>query len=91
MELREVIARALCASESGSTLLWDELTSFDRIAFKRDAQASLDAITEAGFVIVPREPTKEMLKAGARRSPPHGTYCAMIAAATEQQSPSPTD
>jgi hypothetical protein len=45
------------------------------------AQAVLDAFRDAGFVLVPVKPTKEMLRAGARASAPHGTYRAMIAAA----------
>jgi 5,10-methenyltetrahydromethanopterin hydrogenase len=57
------------------------LTSLDRIAgveALRDAQRIFEA---AGFVIVPREPTKDMLDAGLEGAYPKDIYRAMIEAA----------
>lgn len=43
-------------------------------------QAYLATREAEGFVMVPVKPTKEMMRAGIRRHPPHGTYAAMLAA-----------
>lgn len=48
-------------------------------------RAELAAKVPEGYVVVPVEPTKDMLKAGARKSPPHGTYKAMIAASERER------
>lgn len=57
----------------------------DAAAYRRFTGAALRAyhahLEGKGLVIVPREPTKAMCRAGARASAPHGSYRAMIAAA----------
>lgn len=62
-ELREKIARALC--DAAPARLEAEFLPIDPPIL---ADAALSAITEAGFVIVPREPTEAMLRA-ARNAP----------------------
>lgn len=64
----EAAARALLASESASGLEWEKLDSITRGSFKRDAQAAIEAyrtaMREAGWVMVPVEPSEAQVDAG---------------------------
>jgi len=73
-DLRESVARAMWkdASERGADgfdsaldYQWHETDEDTRQTFLDDASAALRAVADAGFVIVPREPTEAMLAAGA--------------------------
>lgn len=57
----------------------------DRHEAREDAKRILDAITNAGFVLAPEEPTEAMITAGHQavswdRAEPDGIYAAMIKA-----------
>lgn len=75
------------ALEAGGRAIWGQELCLDAEECMEAATACITAYLaaerERGFVMVPVEPTKDMLRAGARKSPPHGTYRAMIAAAKE--------
>lgn len=53
--LIEAIARAIAIYAEGSSEQWEN--------WKEEAQAALTAITEAGYVVAPIEPTEAMLDA----------------------------
>ena len=55
--LIEAIARALCKSQGEP----DNCAKF----YTESAQAALTAITEAGYAVVPVEPTEAMIEVGA--------------------------
>lgn len=79
--MREVIAMAIAKDILGS----------DRKGLSRQyedtAQAALDAISEAGFVIVPKEPTEAMIEAGGPWGAKYASeaYKAMIEASQESE------
>lgn len=85
-EARDVIAKSFS---------WHRL---DRDASLREADAILSSLDAAGFAVMPKDPTKEMLGAGATSlvndqdhkgvpqmavSPAYGAYKAMLKAAQE--------
>ncbi len=55
---RERLARALCLANSGPFIFMDER---GKAAVRREVDFVLDDIEAQGFVIVPREPTPEMV------------------------------
>jgi hypothetical protein len=62
-EMVERLARAMWKWDSGSD--WDKAFAPRKNMFLALARACLSEIEAAGMVIVPREPTEEMLAAGA--------------------------
>lgn len=62
-ELVEKVARAICRQNLVSTKQPDDAETIDAYwqSFKPEAISALRAIEEAGWVIVPKEPTKDML------------------------------
>lgn len=67
-DLRESVAKAIGEAECGGDTLIDCLQSFygePPEALLTIASVALRAIAGAGFVIVPREPTEEMIGAAA--------------------------
>ncbi len=86
-ELRERIAKALyCANYDGDKRPWAERLDWERELYLISADAVLAEIAAAGLVLVPREPTGDMLSAGEWKIMNDFTasevYRAMIAAAT---------
>jgi len=67
MEMREQIARAIFESNPSrnSALQWGN-AACPRKRYLRQADAILADIDKAGSVIVPREPTEEMIVQGAK-------------------------
>lgn len=64
--LIEAIARALHDGDHPDDIMeWPEHSDSWRANYARSAQAALTAITEAGYAVVPVEPTEAMLKAAA--------------------------
>jgi len=66
-DLREVIALALL-NDDRKAGGWPEVKSRETIpnseGYPRNADAALAAIKQAGFVVVPAEPTEAMISAG---------------------------
>ena len=61
MKAREIIALKSCQRWEGCA--WSEIGERAKIDYLEDADAIIAALDAAGFVIVPREPTKAMLDA----------------------------
>lgn len=93
-DLREVIALALL-NDDRKAGGWPEVKSRETIpnseGYPRNADAALAAIKEAGFVVVPAEPTEAMVDAAAKdfrgdlvtARGASGIYRAMIEAAND--------
>jgi len=62
-DLREVIARAIAKADRVEIC---SDASYRHSAYGGKADAALAAIKQAGFVVVPAEPTEAMVDAGAR-------------------------
>jgi hypothetical protein len=60
----EIVARAAWCKDQ-NVLAWDVGPPHWRNSFIDQARAALTALTDAGFVILPREATEEMKEAGA--------------------------
>lgn len=93
--LIEAMARAIYEKRNGfGCKAWSRLPQLHHAPYKQDATAALAAIEAAGCVVVPREPTREMVQAGPFRgrqnteeSMYHGIYRAMLAASPLAQKP----
>lgn len=76
-ELVEKIARAICRAHCGPRMQRDEPDRVEcQVAngwdlWADEARACLSAIEAEGMVIVPREPTEEMLAAGVESADTH--------------------
>lgn len=62
-DLRESVARAIWDKDFRPMPAWDEMTWPEKLGYQKMASAALRALAEAGFVIMPREPTDEILGA----------------------------
>lgn len=84
--MREVIAQKLCANDGLKCFAMFEGKPL-WMQYEDEAQAALDAISEAGFVIVPKEPTHDMTEpvvpAGEDRTPVLKIWRAMIEASQD--------
>jgi len=73
-------------------VIWPALKNCDSFFFDEQAEAALKAINDAGFVVVPKEPTEAMDDAGDKHVYSEGGYStdviavwkAMIHAAQEE-------
>ena len=63
-ELIEKMARAIEANTNGGESAWDCLDEEWRRTYRSSARASLVALTQAGYAVVPLEPTYKMGAAG---------------------------
>lgn len=73
-ELKEKIARAIYENRNGSGAKpWSIQTSPHKLPYFGDVGAALRAIEEAGFAVVPKEPTSYMIAAAAQK-PGQQTY-----------------
>ena len=61
--LIETMARAMAARELPGTPMWDELAGWKRALTREMVEYALKAADDAGFVLVPKEPTSEMVAA----------------------------
>lgn len=73
---REVIAEVI--DETLSKCSFDECSYAETVSF------ILSALKEAGYVMVPVEPTEEMKRRGYAERPAEACWKAMISAATQQ-------
>lgn len=64
MKIDEIMARAAWSAQSDEYNDWDALGNDEREALLFIMKAAIAAIGQAGYAVVPVEPTKEMLKAG---------------------------
>lgn len=69
-ELKEKIARALCLGMYGvPSREYDRLHDDSKEELRISAAAAFRAIEEAGYVVVPKEPTAAMIEAGRISDP----------------------
>lgn len=84
-DLIKIAAQALCLHDlvETETLISDEQLMHSALLYEEPARRALSAIEEAGYKIVPVEPTEEMLKASSRSDANRAGvyYRAMLAAA----------
>ena len=91
MSARDVLARARCERHWRTPCDMAGCTEFS-CEWRKGAEADLAALSAAGLVVVPREPTRKMQRAGEnefwRPSVPNPTdiYRAMIAATSQEAS-----
>ena len=64
-QLIEVMAKAECLHDDPKCN-WEALPERHKDSYRESQAAILDALTAAGMVVVPREPTGEMLEAGRK-------------------------
>jgi len=80
MELRDLIARAACADCEGAEYVGQKVVFEDGAlhqmweAYLTTSDAILAAMDAAGLVVVPRDPTEEMAKAGKNAFMPPTTF-----------------
>lgn len=63
-DLAEVLAIALHAQWYGYGATWDRVMPVHQERYRRRARAALRALEEAGYRVVPIDPTREMFAAG---------------------------
>ena len=62
----EIVARALYEVMPGNGgRKWADLSIEHRMIYQTNARAALLALTDSGFVILPKEPTVEMMRAAS--------------------------
>lgn len=96
-ELIETMARAIKTSVKHGADLWDSTAEADKVFIRKHATAALTALEAAGFVVVPKQASTEMVIAGQETFLDNGythgelhdgtlrkAYAAMIAAAKSQ-------
>ena len=66
-ELEEHLAKAMHSADYKSGRFeWEEYDAGTRAAYLEGARSVLRAIEDAGYVVMPKEPTDAMMFAGAR-------------------------
>lgn len=80
-DLIEAVARAILAEryqlENGrlnTNISWETIDENTRVRYLDQARAALSVIENAGFVLMPKEPTEEMLTDAALRHPDGDMY-----------------
>lgn len=65
-EIVEIMAKELLRQHHGCDVLttWDYLTDEAKSHWRKRADNTLTALDAAGYVVVPKEPTEEMIDAG---------------------------
>lgn len=91
-EMIEVMARAIDAEIDTSELLLTDPMTLRKLKASRVSARALSALEAAGYVVVPKEPTDEMIEAGCAApddddyaSAMAKAYSAMTAAAQQEK------